>query len=137
MLPADDHDLSNNRIGNDKATALKVQPRGLRECVPNDDEAALFKYREYLAPCVIKKVGDYANAEAIGLSDNSISSMSIGAAVQVCACENEAFGGNCSPFVKEAPGVGSSIGIISSVRVQPAGAECKGGAAMPAKDTSP
>jgi hypothetical protein len=126
LFAASDESLIDSRIGNDRATSLKVQPRGLRECVPKADEAALFKYREFLAPCVIKKIGDYSDAEAIGLSDNSISSMSIGPAVQVCACENEAFGGNCSPFVNEAPGVGSSIGIISSVKVQPAGAECKG-----------
>jgi len=121
--------LSDNRIGNDKASSLKVQPKGFEECVPSADEAALFEQVRYLAPCVVKKVGDYADAAAIGLSDNAIASMRIGASVQVCACADAGFGGGCSLFTVDAPGVGSSVGIISSVKVQPRGAAC--GAAKP------
>jgi hypothetical protein len=125
LLATSDNGLGDNRIGNDKASSLKVQPKGFEECVPKADEASLFEHGQFLAPCVVKKVGEYANAAEIGLLDNAISAMRIGATVQVCACENETFAGMCSTFTKDVSGVGASTGIISSVKVQPVGAECK------------
>jgi hypothetical protein len=135
LFVASDDNLNDDRIGNDNASSLKVQVKGLQECMPKMGEAALFKHPEFLAPCVIRTIGDYATAEAIGLSDNSIAAVRLGPGVQVCACESAAFAGTCRVFVNDAPGVGSHTGIISSVRVQPAGAACQGATPAPIEST--
>src|SRR5205085_1328998 len=81
-----DESLSDDHIGNDSVTAVKVQPRGTHECQPEPNQASFFMHSDFLAPCVVKGIGEYKDASQLGLDDNSISSIRVGADVQVCAC---------------------------------------------------
>jgi hypothetical protein len=124
--------MDDTRIGHDTVSSMKVQTAGTRECLPGASEAALFMHTDHLSPCVVKGVGKYANAHQIGLDDDSISSIRVGSAVQVCACVDDDFGEHCETFTKNVgtlensfTGYASGHDIISSVKVQPRGEVCK------------
>jgi hypothetical protein len=89
-------------------------------------------HSEFLAPCVVKGLGEYANASAIGIEDNSISAVSVGTNVQACACTGDNFSGLCELFNDNDPNLGDNEirhDSISSAKVQSRGAECR--AVMP------
>jgi hypothetical protein len=128
--------FDNTRIGDNQVSSIKVQPVGTFECFPGPNEAAFFVHSDYIAPCVVRGIGDYPNAGAIGLHDDSISSMIVGQNVQVCAHGGENFSGSSGTFTnfvgelaegaKEAGGNDS----ISSLQVQNVGASCQSAIAM-------
>jgi hypothetical protein len=89
-------------------------------------------HSDFLEPCVVKDIGDYKNASELGLADNSISSIRVGASVQVCACEGENFEVACERFCESDlnlednfPRTAIGNDMISSVKVSREGAECQ------------
>jgi len=119
-------------IGNDETTSARVEPLGTVECPPAPNQVSLYQHANFLSPCSTKGVGDYPNAAAFGLPDNSISSVRVGSTVQACLCEAENFGNVCETFTSDDNGLGNnfpSLGggndIVSSVKVQMRGAVCK------------
>lgn len=51
-------------------------------CTPSADQVALFVDIGYSGQCVVKSVGDYRNPGEIGLPNDSISSLRVGANVK-------------------------------------------------------
>jgi hypothetical protein len=124
--------MTGTGIGNDETTSARVEPLGTVECPPAPNQVTLYQHANFLAPCSTKGVGDYPNAAAFGLPDNSISSVRVGSTVQACLCEAENFGNVCEAFTSDDNGLGNnfpSLGggndIVSSVKVQQPGALCK------------
>ncbi len=90
-------------------------------CNPNADQIALFVDPNYGGQCVVKGVGDYPNPAAIGLPNDSISSLRVGSNVRAMLCRDDDYGGGCETFSGDDPDLGdNSIGDnqVSSVRVE-------------------
>jgi hypothetical protein len=91
-------------------------------CVPNANQVALYVYPQYGGACVVKGTGTYATVPSLGLPNDSISSVRVGANVQLRLCEHEFQAGTCEDFAGDTPQLsGHSIGDnqASSAVVQP------------------
>jgi hypothetical protein len=134
----------------DTITSVKVQALGASPaCVPGASQVAFFIDANYSGGCVVRgpgayptsgsiglpnrlhlllNVGNYANAAAIGLADNSISSLRIGRSVQACACDDENYATTCLAFLADSSNLGDASGNwndrISSLKVAARGQPC-------------
>lgn len=84
---ANDSDLSNDAIGSNTTSSVKVT------CDPSANQVALFQGINYTGACVVKGVGNYSNAAALGLADNTISSVKLGANVKIRLYRDANFAG--------------------------------------------
>ena len=135
LLTSSQSYVNDSRVGNDATTSAKVQAAGTLECVPGNNQVGLFMHADYLAPCVVKAIGDYANAAAIGLDDKSITGIRIGSGAQVCGCTGNNFTTQCEAFTTSTPYLADHNppfnDFISSLRVQPSGAVCQAAVTSP------
>jgi hypothetical protein len=127
ITPPGDSNLSDNKIGNDKVSSAHVQPLGTVDCPSGPNQVAVFMHSHFLAPCAVKGAGDYSGPAAIGIADNSISSIRVGASVQACAYDGEGFGGESHLFTSSVDALGDFNDKISSLRVTSLGAACPSG----------
>jgi spore coat protein U-like protein len=94
---------------------------GGSSCSPNADQIALFVDVNYSGQCVIKGVGTYTNPGAIGLPNDSISSIKVGGNVKATLCRDDNYGGGCETFTGDDSDLrGNSIGNdqVSSAKVE-------------------
>lgn len=121
--------LGSSRIGNDRLSSARVQKFGTVECPQGANQVAAYMHSDFVGPCVVKDVGNYANASAIGLADNSISSLRIGRSVQACACDDENYATTCHAFTADIAYLGDASGNwndrISSLKVTLRGQPCQ------------
>ena len=95
------------------------------QCVPHDDQAAFAVDVNFQGTCVVLGIGDYPTATSTHLPNDSISSVRVGADVQVYACRDENFGGACTVLHGTHANMGGDpVGndAITSIKVQPIGA---------------
>ncbi|MBE7473339.1 MAG: hypothetical protein HS114_29780 [Anaerolineales bacterium] len=114
-----DPDLSNNVIGNDQVTSIRVERR--TACVPGPNEVALFLNFDYQPPCEVKILGDYANPDQIGLPNDSISSLRVGQNARAVLCMHGGFTPPCETFTWDDPNLSDNLigsGQTTSVRVE-------------------
>jgi hypothetical protein len=132
LLDKDVSFLNDNRVGNDAVSSLKVQLLGTNQCVPAANQVSFFVDADYLGQCVVKDIGDYPNSGAIGLPNDSISSIKVGANAQTVVCKDNNYGGDCILVTSDTHFLtGDRVGNdqISSAKVQPRGASaCAPGA---------
>ena len=64
-------------------------------CDPSPNEVSFFVDAGFKGQCVVKNFGDYANSSAIGLPNDSISSLRVGSNAQVILCKDNNFKGDC------------------------------------------
>lgn len=102
-------------------------------CAPRVDQTALFVDPGFTGQCVTRGYGDYRNPGAIGLPNDSLSSLSVGPDVQVVLCEHDDYGGVCETFTANDDNLADNrIGNdrVSSLRVErrgsPVPADCPG-----------
>ena len=118
--------LSNQPIGNDQISSLRVQARGSpTSCVPGASQASFFVDANFMGACVTLDIADYPNSPAIGLDNDSISSIRVGTAAQAFVCRDDNFGGTCQTVTADLSELSNQpIGNdqISSLRVQARGA---------------
>ena len=115
-----DRNLGDNGVGNDTVSSVKVEWRASL-CLPNDDEVALFEAGNYLGDCVVKGIGSYPNPNAIGLDNDSISSIKVGALVKATLCQAANYGGRCEAFRDNDPNLtDNDVGndTVSSAQVK-------------------
>jgi hypothetical protein len=124
LLTSDNSFLQRSRVGNDEVTSVKIQRRGMQECIPSNNQVSFFMHADFLAPCVVKAQGSFADAGAIGLDAQSIYSIKVGTGAQACLCSSENFGGDCRAFTSSSSFLGDVNDWTSSLRVQAAGAAC-------------
>lgn len=96
LITGDDPNLGNNTIGHDRISSAKVQVRGSSTtCRPSADQAAFFQNSNFGGACEVRGVGQYGSAIKIGVRNDSISSVRVGANVQAVLCRDTGFGGDC------------------------------------------
>ena len=121
---ASDPHLSDNKIRNDRVSSAHVQALGTIDCPSGANQVAVFMHSNFLAPCSVRGIGDYPKASAFGLSDNSISSIRVGASVQACGYDGENFGGEVHTFTSDVTSLGDFNDKISSLKVTAPGGAC-------------
>jgi hypothetical protein len=123
--------LGGQPIGNDTLSSAKVQTRGVQDCNPGPLQVGFFAHANYVSPCCLRNIGSYPNAAAIGLPNDSVSSILMGQGAQAVLCVDDNFQGDCQRFTSNAPYLGNfRIGNdrVSSARIQRAGEyECTAG----------
>ena len=95
LLSRDVSFLNNDRVGNDQVSSAKVQPLGTAQCIPGSRQVSFFTNADFLGDCVVKDIGDFANSGAIGLPNDSISSVRVGPNAQAIVCKDNDFKGDC------------------------------------------
>ena len=116
----DDPNLSDNSVGDNQVSSAKVQSRGGGNCSPNSDQVSLFVDTNYSGQCVVEGIGEYSNPSAIGLPNDSISSIKVGSNVKATLCRDDNYAGGCEDFTSDDPNLSdNSIGNdqVSSARV--------------------
>jgi microsomal dipeptidase-like Zn-dependent dipeptidase len=117
--------MTGTQVGNDQISSLKVQPMGTPEtCTPGPAQASFYTAVNFGGVCVTKGAGDYGNASAFGLPNDSIQSVRVGQTAQAWVCRDGFFGGVCQRITADASDLsGQTIGqnTISSLKVQPRG----------------
>jgi hypothetical protein len=92
-------------------------------CSPNADQVALYVDSDFDGQCVVLALGDYKDAAASGLPDNSVSSLRVGANVQTVLCPDADFGGQCETLKADDSSLADNTVIgddeVSSLRVRP------------------
>ncbi|MGQ9494041.1 MAG: peptidoglycan DD-metalloendopeptidase family protein [Anaerolineae bacterium] len=89
-------------------------------CNPSADQIALFVDADYHGQCVVKGIGEYPDSGSIGLPNDSISSIKVGANVRAILCRDNGYGG-CETFTNDDPNLSdNTIGndSVSSVKVE-------------------
>jgi hypothetical protein len=80
-------------------------------------QAAFFQHANYQGTCVIRRVGRYSNAKAMGIGNDKISSMKIGSGTQVSLCNNSNFKGRCKVYTRSMQSLGKMNDKTSSLIV--------------------
>ncbi|MEQ1603477.1 MAG: hypothetical protein ABL999_01260 [Pyrinomonadaceae bacterium] len=89
-------------------------------CKPNADQIAVFENDNFQGRCKVLNVGDFPSPQRIGFDNDSITSLKVGANVQVDVCEDDNYQGVCQTYGEDAGTlVGTNIGndSISSLKV--------------------
>ncbi|HRH43515.1 MAG TPA: hypothetical protein PKY82_17930 [Pyrinomonadaceae bacterium] len=99
---------------------------------PGDNEVIVYEHifsQDGGGKCVKLKPGEYKNAAAIGLADNSMSSIKIGVNVRATVCDGENFAAPCEEFEKTDYDLTNNPTIkndtVSSIKVVEVKAEAK------------
>jgi len=117
----DDSDLADNTINTNTVSSVRVtggQPT--TGCEPGPLQVALYDNDNYQGLCVTKDFGEYLDPGAIGLPNDSVSSIKVGDRAKVRACANDQLNTPCEEFDYSDDHLSNnSIGTnqISSVRV--------------------
>ena len=92
-----------------------------QNCVPKDNEVALFKDWKFGGDCKVLKIHGYLNIVTdAGFENDAVSSIKVGKNVQAVVCENANFQGVCQTFTADNEFLeGTEIGNdrISSLKV--------------------
>lgn len=127
LIVGSDPSLGDNAVGNDTITSLRVQPAGAStSCVPGPNQVAFFIDANFSGGCQLRGIGNYPTYQSIGLPNDSISSLRLGAGAQAIVCSDVNYVGTCELFVNDVPNMsGTGIGNdeISSARVQARGTQ--------------
>lgn len=97
-------------------------------------QAAFFEHSKYRGDCVVRIIGRYANAKAIGIGNDKISSIKLGDGTQVVLCKDNNFKGTCKTYAKSMSSIGRMNDKTSSaiiVRTVPPKSEQKVDLAAP------
>ena len=115
----DDSNLGDNHIGNDSVSSMKVQRRD--QCNPGADEVAVYADPDHRGACQVRGIGDYRDPGAIGISNDSMSSIRVGGNVKAILYEHADYGGREETFTGDDSNLGDNhIGndSVSSMKVQ-------------------
>lgn len=90
---ANDPMVGNDSIGDNTVSSFRVEPRAKNSgCAPGVNQIALFEHENYGGRCVVKNNGNYTNSYEIGLPDNFISSVKVGANMRLLLFRNGGYG---------------------------------------------
>lgn len=106
--------------GSTGAYLLKFQ-QSYSTCTPNSNQVAVYVDANYSGQCVVRDIGVYPNPGAIGLPNDSISSVKVGGNVRLRLYEHDNYQGRTSSLTSNDPNLGdNTIGndSVSSMRVE-------------------
>ncbi len=91
-------------------------------CTPGSNQVAVFTEKDYQGNCVVKDLGEYLSPEAIGLPNDSISSIKVGGGANVRLCENSGLNSPCEYFPADDPDFSNNGTVhdntVSSMKVE-------------------
>ncbi len=126
---ADDPDLYNNTINTNTVSSMRVEGgQPTTNCQPSDSEVAFFMDINYQGTCIIRGVGRYDNPGALGLPNDTISSVKLGARVNVRVCANDGNNSPCDQFESDVPNLGPTT--VQDNTASSAEVTLKGGIAL-------
>lgn len=122
--------LGNTSVGNDNVSSLRIvmkaganpaqRPGGTPFCTPNANQVAIFNDSQFGGACKILNPGDYRTPQSMGMPNDSVSSIMVGANVEVALCADDDFQGACEAFGANNDFLGNtSVGNdnVSSMRI--------------------
>ena len=118
--------------GGDANITLWWETVGCGGCSPGADQIALFVDANYSGQCVTKGIGSYSNPAALGLPNDSISSIKVGSNVKATLCRDDNYSGTCESFTDNDGDLTDSG--IGNDQVSSAKVESRGGACAPSAD---
>jgi hypothetical protein len=85
-----------SKVKDNTVSSLRVERRVIHtsDCIPSPNQVALFKDNNWVGPCVVLDIGRYRNAGAIGLSNDSISSIQLGSNAKIRVYQHKNFKGD-------------------------------------------
>ncbi len=81
----------------------------LGNCIPDANQVALFVYAQNGGQCVVKGIGSYPDATAIGLPNDSISSVRVGSNVTLSLRQHTNFNGACEDITADDQDLGDNV----------------------------
>ena len=88
-------------IGNDTVTSMRVDLKAkAQKCKAGPTQVAFYKDEQYKGQCVVKDIGEYPDALAIGLDDDFITSFKVGSKVKVILYTQTGFAGDTAIYTK-------------------------------------
>ncbi len=126
----DDNQLNYFDSMPDNATSsMKVEGGGpTTNCQPGESEVAFFMNENYQETCTIRGVGRYDDPSALGLPNDTISSVKVGARVRVRICDNNGNNSPCDQFENNVPDLTPTT--VQNNRASSAEVTLKGGIAL-------
>jgi murein DD-endopeptidase MepM/ murein hydrolase activator NlpD len=112
----------------DSHRTISPPPPPPPSCSNSADQVAFFSDPNYSGSCSVKGIGDYTNPSAMGIPNDSLSSIRVGGNVKVTVCGNDNYGGTCETFSGDDSDLGNnSIGhdTASSAKVESRSAPSK------------
>ena len=108
---------------NDKTSSAIIAkitstPATSAACKPRANQVAFFQHANYKGACVVRNIGRYANAKAIGLGNDKISSIKIGPSTQVNLCKHSNFMGGCKTYTTSMASIGKMNDKTSSALIE-------------------
>ena len=98
---ASDEALYYDDIGNDTVTSMRVDLKAkAQKCKAGPTQVAFYKDEQYKGQCVVKDIGEYPDALAIGLDDDFITSFKVGSKVKVILYTQTGFAGDTAIYTK-------------------------------------
>jgi hypothetical protein len=76
---------------------FRIEPQS-PSCNPNANQVGLYTDANFGGSCVVKDVGNYSNPSAMGIANDSISSVKVGGNVKLTLCQNDDYSGTCEVF---------------------------------------
>lgn len=127
--------LGNTSVGNDNVSSMRIvmkaganpapqpapaQGSGGPFCRPNANQVAIFNDSNYGGTCKILNPGDFRTPQSMGMPNDSVSSIMVGANVEAQLCADDNFQGTCDTFDTNNDFLGNaSVGNdnVSSMRI--------------------
>jgi hypothetical protein len=95
--------LGTDPILGNQVSSMKVD---WRPCFPSASQVALYDGPNFTGRCVTKNVGQFADASAMGLPNNSVSSLKVGASVSATLYHHANFDGTHHTFMHDVADLG-------------------------------
>ncbi|MBI5030229.1 MAG: hypothetical protein HZB51_06865 [Chloroflexi bacterium] len=87
----------------------------IQQCLPGPDQAAFFVDWNYKGSCVVKNIGSYDNVDQMGIPNDSLSSLMVGANVKATVCMHGGQTAPCVEFTEDSPNISNqSMGGYSA-----------------------
>lgn len=114
--------LDGTLLGNDALSSARIEKRPVG-CTPGEGQIALFERANFEGRCSVLGVGDFASSHALGIANDSASSVRVGPNTQALLCGDDAFGEPCAPARGDIAALADNDSV-SSVRVLPDRGAC-------------
>jgi hypothetical protein len=110
-------------IGNDALSSARIDTRPI-DCAPGAGQIALFEHANFEGACSVLGVGDFATSTAIGIANDTVSSVRVGPGAQALLCRDDGLGEPCFAVSTDIAFTEADNDAVSSVRVLPDRGTC-------------
>lgn len=87
------------KIANDTVSSMRVDLKAKpQKCKAGPTQVAFYEHEQYKGQCVVKEIGTYPNALAMGINQDFITSFKVGAKVKVILYTWTDFGGDTATY---------------------------------------